>query len=179
MPFSPTPGAGRASRSCARMRSPAMCCRARSPCARARRSNSKSATAEGPGSAHRRCVTEGDTIMDLQLNDKTALITGSTAGIGLEIARKLAVEGATVIITGRNKAKLDRAVDSIRASGGARVSFVFADASTEEGAAALVRATPSVDILVTNLGIYEIKDFAPITNADWRTYLQLNLLTAV
>ena len=58
--------------------------------------------------------------MDLHLNDKTALVTGSTAGIGLEIARKLAVEGAKVIITGRNQAKLDQAVDSIRASGGAR-----------------------------------------------------------
>ena len=98
--------------------------------------------------------------MDLHLNDKTALVTGSTAGIGLEIARKLAVEGAKVIVTGRNQAKLDQAVDSIRVSGGARVSGVLADASTEKGAAALVRATPSVDILVNNLGIYEIKDCA-------------------
>jgi NAD(P)-dependent dehydrogenase (short-subunit alcohol dehydrogenase family) len=56
--------------------------------------------------------------MDLGLNDKTALVTGSTAGTGLEIARKLAVEGAKVVITGRNQAKLDQAVDSIRASGG-------------------------------------------------------------
>ena len=56
--------------------------------------------------------------MDLHLSDKTALVTGSTAGIGLEIARKLAVEGAKVIITGRNKAKLDQAVDIIRSSGG-------------------------------------------------------------
>jgi NAD(P)-dependent dehydrogenase (short-subunit alcohol dehydrogenase family) len=60
--------------------------------------------------------------MDLRLNDKSALVTGSTAGIGLEIARKLAVEGAKVIITGRNKAKLEQAVDSIRTSGGAYVS---------------------------------------------------------
>ena len=69
--------------------------------------------------------------MDLHLNDKTALVTGSSAGIGLEIARKLAVEGARVIITGRNKAKLDQAVDSIRASGSTRVSGVLADAATE------------------------------------------------
>ena len=89
--------------------------------------------------------------MDLHLNDKTALVTGSTAGIGLEIALKLAVEGAKVTITGRSKTKLDHAVDRIRASSGARVSGVLADASTEEGAAALVRATPSVDILVNNL----------------------------
>ena len=117
--------------------------------------------------------------MDLHLNDKTALVTGSTAGIGLEIARKLAVEGAKVTITGRNKAKLDQAVDSVRTSGSAQVSGVLADASTEEGAAALVRATPSVDILVNNLGIYEIKDFAAITDADWRNYFEINVLSGV
>jgi short-subunit dehydrogenase len=104
--------------------------------------------------------------MDLRLKDKTALVTGSTAGIGLEIARKLAVEGANVIITGRNKAKLEQAVDSIRASDGAGVSGVLADASTDEGAAALVQAAPAVDILVNNLGIYELKDFAAITDAE-------------
>lgn len=117
--------------------------------------------------------------MDLHLSNKTALVTGSTAGIGLEIARKLAVEGAKVIVTGRNQAKLDQAVDSIRVSGGARVSGVLADASTENGAAALVRATPSVDILVNNLGIYEIKDFAAITDADWRSYFEVNVLSGV
>ena len=115
--------------------------------------------------------------MDLRLNDKSALVTGSTAGIGLEIARKLAVEGAKVIITGRNKAKLDQAVDSIRTSGGAYVSGVLADAATEEGAAALVRATPNADILVNNLGIYQMKDFAAITDADWRRYFEVNVLS--
>jgi NAD(P)-dependent dehydrogenase (short-subunit alcohol dehydrogenase family) len=115
--------------------------------------------------------------MDLHLSDKTALVTGSTAGIGLEIARKLAVEGAKVIVTGRNETKLDQAVDSIRTSGGARVRGVLADAATEEGAAALVRATPSVDILVNNLGIYEIKVFAAITDADWRNYFEVNVLS--
>ena len=115
--------------------------------------------------------------MDLHLNDKSALVTGSTAGIGLEIARKLAVEGAKVIIAGRNKAKLDQAVDSIRTSGGAHVSGVLADAATEEGAAALVRATPNADILVNNLGIYEMKDFAAITDANWRRYFEVNVLS--
>src|ERR1700688_2238514 len=117
--------------------------------------------------------------MDLHLNGKTALVTGSTAGIGLEIARKLAVEGVKVTVTGRSKAKLDQAVDSIRASGAARVGGVLADASTEDGAAALVRATPRVDILVNNLGIYEIKDFAAITDADWRRYFEVNVLSGV
>ena len=83
--------------------------------------------------------------MDPQLSDKTALVTGSTAGIGLEIARKLAVAGAAAVITGRNRAKLDAAVDSIRASGGADVRSVLADPSTAEDAAALIGALPRVD----------------------------------
>jgi NAD(P)-dependent dehydrogenase (short-subunit alcohol dehydrogenase family) len=122
-------------------------------------------------------ATEGGAIMDLHLKDKSALVTGATAGIGLEIARKLAVEGAKVIITGRNKAKLDQAVDSIRTSGGSYVSGVLTDAATEEGAAVLVRATPNADILVNNLGIYEVKDFAAITDADWRRYFEVNVLS--
>jgi len=115
--------------------------------------------------------------MDLQLNDKTALVTGSTAGIGLEIARKLAIEGATVIVAGRNQTKLDDAVASIRASGGAKVSGVLADVATAEGAAVLVKAVPRVDILVNNLGIYEIKAFADITDDDWRKYFEVNVLS--
>jgi NAD(P)-dependent dehydrogenase (short-subunit alcohol dehydrogenase family) len=95
----------------------------------------------------------------------------------LEIARKLAVEGAYVIITGRNKAKLDQAVDSIRASDGAGVSGVLADASADEGAAALVQAAPAVDILVNNLGIYELRDFAAITDKEWRRYFEVNVLS--
>jgi NAD(P)-dependent dehydrogenase (short-subunit alcohol dehydrogenase family) len=118
-------------------------------------------------------------IMDLQLNDRTAIVTGSTAGIGLEIARKLAVEGANVIITGRNQAKLDQAVDSIRASGGAAVGGVLADVSTEVGAAVVVQAVPAVDILVNNLGIYELKDFAAITDSEWHRYFEVNVLSGV
>jgi NAD(P)-dependent dehydrogenase (short-subunit alcohol dehydrogenase family) len=100
--------------------------------------------------------------MDLQLNDKTALVTGSTGGIGLAIARKLAVEGAKVTIAGRSQAKLDEAVESIRISGGTHVNGVVVDAATTEGAAALLKAAPFVDILVNNLGIYEIRNFIDI-----------------
>jgi NAD(P)-dependent dehydrogenase (short-subunit alcohol dehydrogenase family) len=117
--------------------------------------------------------------MDLQLIDKTALVTGSTAGIGLEIGRRLAVEGAKVILTGRDRAKLDRAVEDIRASGGANVRGVLADASTAEGAAALLKAAPRLDVLVNNLGIYEIKSFAEITDEDWRRYFEVNVLGGV
>jgi NAD(P)-dependent dehydrogenase (short-subunit alcohol dehydrogenase family) len=115
--------------------------------------------------------------MDLQLNGKTALITGSTGGIGLAIARKLAVEGAKVTIAGRAQAKLDQAVENIRAAGGAHVSGVLADPATAEGAATLLKATPFVDILVNNLGIYEIKNFVDISDEDWRRYFEVNVLS--
>ena len=117
--------------------------------------------------------------MDLHLADKVALITGSTAGIGLEITRKLAVEGAKVVVTGRNQAKLDRAVETIRALGGANVRGILADASTAEGATALLNAVPRLDILVNNLGIYETKNFAEITDEDWRRYFDVNVLSGV
>ena len=113
--------------------------------------------------------------MDLKLNDKTALVTGSTAGIGLEIARTLAVEGAKVFVTGRSRDKLDKAVESIRASGGAKVEGVLADAATADGAAAILKAVPSVDILVNNLGIYEMKAFADIRDEDWLKLFQVNV----
>ena len=117
--------------------------------------------------------------MDLKLKDKTALVTGSTAGIGLEIARALAVEGAKVFVTGRTRAKLDEAVADIRASGGTNVSGVLADAATAEGAQALLKAVPAVDILVNNLGIYEMKAFADITDADWLHLFEVNVMSGV
>jgi NAD(P)-dependent dehydrogenase (short-subunit alcohol dehydrogenase family) len=115
--------------------------------------------------------------MDLHLKGKTALVTGSTAGIGLEIARKLAAEGADVIITGRDQTKLDQAIDAIPRSGGGTVRAVVADAATAEGATALLKAVPEVDVLVNNLGIYEIKPFGEITDDDWRRYFEINVLS--
>jgi NAD(P)-dependent dehydrogenase (short-subunit alcohol dehydrogenase family) len=117
--------------------------------------------------------------MDLKLNDKTALVTGSTAGIGLEIARTLAVEGAQVFVTGRSQAKLDEAVAGIRASGGANVSGVLADAATAEGSKAILEAVPAVDILVNNLGIYEMKAFADIPDEDWLHLFEVNVMSGV
>jgi NAD(P)-dependent dehydrogenase (short-subunit alcohol dehydrogenase family) len=117
--------------------------------------------------------------MDLKLNDKTALVTAATAGIGLEIARTLAVEGASVIITGRHAAKLEAAVEDIRGSGGKRIRGILADAATAEGAAALARGQEQVDILVNNLGAYESKAFAEISDADWQAYFELNVLGGV
>ena len=96
--------------------------------------------------------------MNLQLDGKTALVTGSTAGIGLGIATALAKEGAAVIVNGRTQERVD---DAVRNSGA--VYGIAADLGTEAGALAVSGRFPSVDILVNNLGIFEPKPFEQIT----------------
>ena len=113
--------------------------------------------------------------MDLQLKGKTALVTGSTAGIGFAIAERLAAEGVEVTITGRNQAKLDEAAARIAKLG--KVHAVLADPATAEGAAKLIAAVPATDILVNNLGIYEAKAFTDITDADWHHLFEVNVVS--
>ncbi|WP_375197594.1 SDR family NAD(P)-dependent oxidoreductase [Sphingobium sp.] len=113
--------------------------------------------------------------MDLKLTGKTALITGSTAGIGFAIASRLAQEGVEVVITGRNQAKLDEAAAQIAQIG--RVRPVLADPATAEGAATLIAAAPEVDILVNNLGIYEAKSFTDISDEDWHHFFEVNVVS--
>ena len=115
--------------------------------------------------------------MDLQLKGKTALVTGSTAGIGLAIAERLAAEGVEVVVTGRSQGKLDAAVAQVSKSG--KAIGVLADPGTVEGAGALIAAVPAVDILVNNLGIYEAKPFTAITDADWFRLFEVNVMSGV
>ena len=121
--------------------------------------------------------------MDLKLIGKTALVTGSTAGIGLAIAKRLAAEGANVVIVGRSQAKLDDAIKFIASATFSNVASdvraVLADAATAEGADVLHREVPTVDILVNNLGIYESKPFTEITDADWLKFFEVNVLSGV
>ena len=118
--------------------------------------------------------------MQLGLEDKTALVTGSTAGIGYAAALGLAREGAAVVINGRTAARVDAAVAKIKQeTGSEKVSGVAADLSTAEGCAALVAQIPSVDILVNNLGIFELKEFGDITDGDWMRFFETNVLSGV
>jgi NAD(P)-dependent dehydrogenase (short-subunit alcohol dehydrogenase family) len=115
--------------------------------------------------------------MDLQIEGKTALVTGSTAGIGLAIAERLAAEGAEVIMSGRSQDKLDAAAARIGQAG--RVTAILADPGTADGADALINAVPLVDILVNNLGIYEAKSFTDTSDADWQHFFEVNVLSGV
>ena len=118
--------------------------------------------------------------MDLQLQDKIALITGSTAGIGFAIASLLAKEGATVVVNGRTAKRIDEAVNNIvKAAPAAKVSGVDADVSSAEGVAKLVAAVPQVDILVNNAGIFEPKPFADISDEDWFRFFEANVMSGV
>jgi NAD(P)-dependent dehydrogenase (short-subunit alcohol dehydrogenase family) len=118
--------------------------------------------------------------MDLQLSNKKALVTGSTAGIGLAIATLFAQEGATVIVNGRSQERVDAAIDRIRQSvENAEVIGVAADLGTKAGVESLTSKLPTVDILVNNLGIYETKPFPEITDEDWLRLFEVNVLSGI
>jgi NAD(P)-dependent dehydrogenase (short-subunit alcohol dehydrogenase family) len=119
--------------------------------------------------------------MDLDLSGKVALVTGSTAGIGLAIATGLAEAGAHVWVNGRNPARVDSAIARIKLSvPGATVSPAPGDLATEDGAEKVSRTAPSVDILVNNVGAVNVrKSFADLTDNEWREMFEINVLSGV
>ncbi len=119
--------------------------------------------------------------MDLQLRNKTALVTGSTAGIGFGIAKLLAQEGAAVLVNGRSQRRVDEGIERIRQTqkDDVRVTGVAADLETREGVEKLTSAVPEIDILVNNLGIYEAKPFSEITDDEWLRVFKINVMSVV
>ena len=118
--------------------------------------------------------------MNLELTDKLALVSGSTAGIGLAIARSLAREGARVIVNGRTPDRVEAALDALKlAVPDAQLEPLAADLATAGGVNAAVSAFPDVDVLVNNLGIFEPKAFAEIPDADWQRFFEVNVLSGV
>jgi NAD(P)-dependent dehydrogenase (short-subunit alcohol dehydrogenase family) len=118
--------------------------------------------------------------MNLNLTDKTALISGSTKGIGIAIATQFAHEGARVIVNGRSNNAITEALAHIRrAVPEARVESFAGDLSTAESVEALLLQFPSVDVLVNNLGIFEPKPFEDIPDEDWRRFFEVNALSGV
>jgi len=118
--------------------------------------------------------------MQIDLSKRSAIVTGSTAGIGLAIATGLAKAGASVVITGRTQARVDEAIAAVKKDApNADVSGVAADLGTKEGADALIKAVPQTDILVNNLGIFEPRDFFEIDDAEWTRFFDVNVISGV
>jgi NAD(P)-dependent dehydrogenase (short-subunit alcohol dehydrogenase family) len=115
--------------------------------------------------------------MDLELRQKIALVTGSTAGIGNAIATALAREGATVIVSGRTPGAVDDAVALMKKETGGNVLGFAGDLSAASVAQALFEKHPHLDILVNNLGIFEVKPFEDIADADWQRFFDVNVLS--
>ncbi len=118
--------------------------------------------------------------MNIDLTNKTAIVTGSTGGIGFAIAKGMADAGAAVIINGRKQKTVAQAVERLnKAVNGAKVRGVVADLGTAEGCGGLGAAEPSADILVNNLGIYELRDFFNTPDEEWERIFAINFMSGV
>src|SRR5208282_4262056 len=117
--------------------------------------------------------------MDLKLKGRRALVTGSTAGIGLAIATSLAREGGRVIVTGRTQTGVTKAVADVQAATGGDVVGFAGDLGTAAAAEDVVRRYSDIEILVNNLGIFEPKPFEQISDSDWMRFFEVNVLSGV
>ncbi len=118
--------------------------------------------------------------MDLQIQDKPALVTASTAGIGLAIATVLAEEGAVVIVNGRSKERVEAAQEQITSAvPTARLEGIAADLSTRDGVDRVIAAFPEVAILVNNLGIFDPRPFEEIPDEEWFRFFEINVMSGV
>lgn len=118
--------------------------------------------------------------MDLKLEDKIVFISGSTAGIGLAIAKRFLSEGARVIINGRTKDSVDKGVDELKSSvENSKISGIFADFSKVDDVNKLISELPEVDILINNAGIFEPKPFADIPDEDWFRFFEVNVMSGI
>ena len=118
--------------------------------------------------------------MDLQLNSKTAFISGSTQGIGFTVAKQLLKEGADVIINGRTQDKIDVAIRKLKDEMPfANVSGIAADFSSKEEVEGLLKQLPPVDVLINNVGIFELKDFNDIDDEEWLNIFNVNVMSGV
>lgn len=118
--------------------------------------------------------------MTTPLSGQTAIVSGSTAGIGYAIAEELARGGASVVLSGRTQARVDSALASLAQTlPGATLSGVATDLSTAEGAAVFIAQVPQADILINNVGIFEPRAFAEISDADWQHLFDANVMSGV
>lgn len=118
--------------------------------------------------------------MNLELTSKRAFISGSTQGIGFAIAQQLLEEGAEVIINGRQKEKTENAVSQLKQQfPNAKVSSLVADFSNKEEVNFLLQELNDIDILINNVGVFELKDFEAISDEDWYTIFEINVMSSV
>ena len=118
--------------------------------------------------------------MNIDLSGKTAIVTGSTAGIGLAIAKGLATAGAKVIVNGRTEGAVAKAVAELAgAASGAAIAGFAGDLGAAAGCDRLARAYPRCDVLVNNLGIYGPRDFFETPDDEWAHYFEVNVMSGV
>ncbi|CAO4143767.1 SDR family NAD(P)-dependent oxidoreductase [Methylorubrum extorquens] len=118
--------------------------------------------------------------MDIDLKGRSALVTGSSGGIGYAVARELARLGAYVAVNGRTGERVEAAIARLRGEvPGAEFIAGIGDVGTEEGAGELLAALPRVDILINNAGIFEPKPFFEIADAEWRRFFEMNVMSGI